>query len=208
MIAAVGALEHVGRRGELELDLDDTVDVTALHLEAGVAEHAQHRTVLGQHLRDEALDADAARMHRETLEQPAPDAPALHVVRDDEGDLGARRVAQPDERPERDDPRVAGRVGELGDERERVLAVAVQKRHREMCIDAHRALKAQMPRIGREPLEELDQRRLVVLRRLPQPQRRAVPEDDVFPHLSGHHPRKSRAFRQRLQRVPSTAVVR
>ena len=57
-----------------------------------------------------------------------------------------------------------------------------------MCIDADRALKAQMPRIGREPLEELDQRCLVVLRRLPQPQRRAVPKDDVFAHLSGHHP--------------------
>ena len=58
---------------------------------------------LGQHLRDEPLDAALGGERGEALEQPGADAAPLEGVADGEGDLGGRRVPQARVVRERDD---------------------------------------------------------------------------------------------------------
>jgi hypothetical protein len=93
MVPLGDPVEHQRGRRQLELDLHDTFDVAPCHLEAGIAEDAQHCEVLRQHLRDEPVDTFLAGMHCEALEQPAADPAPLHVVRNRERNLCARRIS-------------------------------------------------------------------------------------------------------------------
>ena len=126
-------------------------------------------------------------MRGEPLEQPAPDPAPLQLVGDDEGDLGARRVAKPNPRAERDHAHGAVAVDQLADQRQALVAVAAAETARPEGVDADRALKAQVAALRGRALEEVDQRLLVGGVRRTQAQRRAVPQDDVFPVGDRNH---------------------
>ena len=181
------AVEHLGGCLEGELDLDDAADVAAANLEAGVAEHAQHRCVLGQDLGDEPVDAGVTRVRGQPLEQTARDAPALELVGDDEGDLGTRRIPEPNPRPQADHAHGAVAVDQFADQRQALVAVAAQERPDQVRVDADRALEAQVAALRRQALEEVEQRPFVGGGGRSQAQRRAVPQDDVFPIGDRNH---------------------
>ena len=92
-------------------DREPNLDLAALerarHLEAGVSEDAEHGRVLGQHVGDEALDADVCRARCEPFEQPRRSSAPLQIVRDGECDLRSRRVTQARVLRRRDDALVS-----------------------------------------------------------------------------------------------------
>ena len=95
MVALIDA-SAVGRGGfDREANLDDSAGEVARDVEACVGEHAEHRPILDQHLRDELLDTAPGRELGELLEKAGADALSLVLVVDSEGDLRAARVSKP-----------------------------------------------------------------------------------------------------------------
>ena len=184
VVAAVDALEVAGGRLDRQRHLGDAALVLALDLEARALEDAQHRAVVGQHLREEAADPHLAGLLRELLEQPRADALALQLVGDRERDLGARRVAQPHVAAERDDP-LARRVGDRARQRAALEPVGIQHRLDEPRRRLREAVEAQVAALVGEVLEERDHARLVVVRGRAQAHRGAVAQYDVA--LRGAH---------------------
>ena len=84
------AHDRLGHRGLVDGELQRHLAVLlrAGDLVTGVAEHAHHPGVLGEHDRMEPLDAALARRGSEMLEQDRADPAALVGVRDDERHLG------------------------------------------------------------------------------------------------------------------------
>ena len=76
------------RLGDREVDLDHTAVVRALERPAGAGEHGEHRSVVRQHLRGEALDAVGRGDGCEVLEQQRGDALAVVGVVDHERGVG------------------------------------------------------------------------------------------------------------------------
>ena len=111
----------------------------------------------------------------------------LELVGDGEGDLGARRVAQPNPGAEPDHAHGAVGVDQLTDQRQALVAVTLQERRDQMGVDPDGTLKPQVAALRRQALEELEQRLLVGSVGRAQAQRRAVPQDDVFPVGDRNH---------------------
>ena len=87
------AHHHLGHGGLVHRELKGDLAVLEMagRLVAGVAEHAHHAGVLGEHDRVELPHARFACRRREVLEQHRTDAASLMRVSDDEGDLGVVR---------------------------------------------------------------------------------------------------------------------
>lgn len=68
--------------------MEDAVVELLAHLVAGVAEHADHPGVRGEHLGGETGHAPLPAGGGEVLEEDGPEATAVLGVRDVEGDLG------------------------------------------------------------------------------------------------------------------------
>ena len=187
MVALGHAVEHLGRRLERKLDLDHTAHIAAADLETGVAEDAQHGCVLGQDLRDEAVDACTARMRGQPFQQTACDAAVLELVGHDERDLGARWIAQANPCPQPDHAHGAVGIDQLADQRQALVAVAAQERRDQMRVDSDGSLEAEVTALGRQALEEFEQRLFVGRARRAKSQCRAVPEYDVFPVCDRKH---------------------
>jgi len=81
--APPGVLPQLGRK----LDLDPVGRRVHVDREAGLAEDADHASVLGQHRRHEGADPARGRDLRQVRDQHGGEAAALHLVRDREGDL-------------------------------------------------------------------------------------------------------------------------
>ena len=184
VVAAVDALEVAGGRLDRHRDLGDAALVLALDREARALEDAQHRAVVGQHLREEAADPQLARLLRELLEQPRADALALQLVGHREGDLGAGRIAQPHVAAQRDDP-LARRVGDRARQGAALEPVGIEHRLHQPRRRLGEAVEAQIAALVGEVLEERDHARLVALRRRAQAHRGAVAQDDIA--LPGPH---------------------
>ena len=117
---------------------------------------------------------------RELLEHPRPEAAALLGGEHRERDLGRAQLAQALVPGDRDDLALA-----MGEQRDAVLAVGGGVVGGD-AVGADVAVEAQVPALGIEPVEEVLDRRLVVRRRLAQPQDAAVAQDDVADE--GHRP--------------------
>ena len=130
--------------------------------------------VLRQDLGDELLDPDRARELDELLEQARADAASLILVVHREGDLGGAAVAQPRVVRERDDPAL-----EAADQRAALVPVGVDERGHELLAEGREPVEAQVAAPVGEAREEVEHRLCVGCERRPQPQRRAVAEDDV-----------------------------
>ena len=163
------------RRGDREANLDRAAVELAHDVEAGVAEDEQHRTVLRQHLGDELLDPCLRRERDEALEQAGADSATLVLVVDGERDLGGAAVAQPRVVGERDDASV-----ETSDQRAALVPVRLDERLDELRREVRKAVEAQVAAAVGEVGEEVEDGLGVGGERRPQPQRRAVAEDDVF----------------------------
>ena len=88
LLAAVDRVEELLGLVEREVEVDDPALEVALDRPTGAAEHRQHRSVVGEHLGGEPLDAVAAGDRREVLEEQGGDALALVMVVDHEGGVG------------------------------------------------------------------------------------------------------------------------
>ena len=157
-----------------EPDLELAAFAGARDREAGVAEDAEHRVVVVQHLGDELLDAGFRGAGRELLEQSRADPSPLELVADGERDLGGARVAQPHPVRDRDDTAV-----ERPDQRAALLPVRLEHRLDELRPERGKAVEAEIAAALGEVGEEREQRVGVLRGGCPQPQRRAVAEDDV-----------------------------
>ena len=178
VVAEVDLLEVARRRIDRQRHLGDAALELALELEARALEDAQHRAVVGQHLGQEAADADPAGLLGELLEQPRADALALELVGDREGDLGARGIAQAHVAAERHDP-LARLVGDRPRQCPALEPVGIEHRLHEPRRRLGEAVEPQVAALLGEVLEEGDHARLVVVRGRAQAHRRAVAQDDV-----------------------------
>ena len=124
MVAALYALLVGGRRLPGKRDLQLALLQLARDVEAHALEDLDHLAVLGEHDRDEALDAGALGAAGELLQQPRADAAALVLVGHGERRFGRARVAQPRIGRERDDA-LAALVGKGADQRAVVLPVGI-----------------------------------------------------------------------------------
>jgi hypothetical protein len=188
VVALVDTLPIALRRCDREADFELTVFKLSGHLEAGALENAEHRPVLRHHLCDEALDALLRREHGEPLEQAGPDPAPLELVRDRERSLGGTLVAEPHVLGDRDDA-----IVELTDQDAAVLPVGVEEVAHKIVVDAANPVKTEVEAPLRERGEEGGEGARVLLRGRPQPQGRAVAEDDVD---RGGRPVISRCCRQ------------
>ena len=151
----MGAVRLGRRDGELELE--DSLLELAGDIEPGVPEDAQHASVLGQHDRNEPLDAVSACEGRQLLEQPRSDPSTLELVRHREGNLGLGGITEPVVRRDRDDAVAA--VGAQGaDQRAALGPVRIQDPLDERRCERGHAVEAEVKALGREPLEERQQR--------------------------------------------------
>ena len=98
VIARVHALEVALGGLDPELDFHGAALQLPRALEPGL-EDPEHLAVLEEHLTNRSMPTAAARC--KPLEQTGADSASLEVVRDDEGDLGGRRIAQADTSPAR-----------------------------------------------------------------------------------------------------------
>lgn len=106
-VVACGRLLAIGgRRLDRKPDLGLAALTRARDREPGVPEDPEHRRVLLQHVGHERLDPGLRRPGCELFEQARADPAPLELVADGEGDLGRRRVAQPDPIREGDYPAV------------------------------------------------------------------------------------------------------
>lgn len=116
---------------------------------------------------------------RKLLEQPGARALALDLVGDRERHLGRERVAEPCVLGERDDAVHTVVVGVHPDERASVDPVGLDEMVGKRGVDMAHPVEAEIAAVLGESLEERDEGACVAARGRPQPQRRAVPEDDV-----------------------------
>ena len=107
-------------------------------------------SVLGEDLRNESIDPRSAGVRGEPLEQTARDPAVLELVGDGEGDLGARRVAQPNPGPEPDHALGAVGVDQLADQRQALVAVTAEKRRDQVGVDTDSTLKTQVAALRRQ----------------------------------------------------------
>ena len=157
-----------------ESDLDLAAFAGARDREARVAEHAEHRGVVVQHLRDELLDPGLRGPGRELLEQARPDAAPLELVADREGDLGGARVAQP--HPVRN-----GHDAAVQRPEQRASLLPVRREHGldELRPERGKSVEAEVAAVLGQAGEELEQRVGILRDGRSQPERRPVAEDDV-----------------------------
>ena len=169
-------------------DLDLAAFELAGELEAGGLEDAEHVAVVGHHLGDEALDTDIGRAIREPLQQPRADPSPLMLVRDRERRLRETRVAQPHVvadgdhrlRPFSSVPSSAPRSSQSGSSSGSTSRGA----------DRREAVEAEVEALLGERAEEVEKRLRVLPPRRTQPERAAVPEDDVDRLRGSRHRRR------------------
>ena len=175
LLASFERGENRRRDLDRELEIDDPTLERAAHLEAGPAEHREHRPVLGQHLGGEAAQAVHAADRGEMFEQHRAETAPLVGVDDGERHLGLVMPAPAVVATDGDDL-----VAEHGDEGHAVAAVDVDETvdlgigqarlHREEpVVDARR----------RQPAVEGDKPVGVVGADRPHVHRAAVAEHDV-----------------------------
>jgi len=179
VVARLDALAEPLGRSDREPQLDLAAAELVRELEARVREDAERRAVVGQHICDEALDARLASAQRELLEKPRPDPAPLLVVRDGEANLRRLRVAQPHPARERDDPLATFVAGERPEQRAALDPVGLEVVLDEWTADGAHPVEPEVTAALGEVLEERDERVRVGSGRRPQPERPAVPEDDV-----------------------------
>ena len=165
-------------RSDGELELEDSLLELAGDIEPGVPEDAQHASVLGQDDRNEPLDAVSACEGRQLLEQPRSDPSTLELVRHRERNLGLGGITEPVIGRDRDDA-VATVRAQSPDQRAALGPVRIQDPLDERRCERGHAVEAEVKALGREPLEERQQRIGVGVDRRAQPERASVPEDDV-----------------------------
>jgi hypothetical protein len=166
------------RRGDGELELERPELVGAGDVEARLREHAEHCGVLGQDCCDEALDPVAGGVPRELLQEAGADSAALEVVCDREGHLRCGRVPK---------AVVCGGghdtlglpVSKRPDQGAALVPVRLEQRLNECRSDRRHPVEAQMEARRRQAAEQLEQRRRVGLPGRAEPERAAVPQDDV-----------------------------
>ncbi len=93
------------------------------------------------------------------------------------------------------------RVGELAEQRATRLPVGLERSRNRLRADGRRAVKTEIPAIGRECAEKVDQDVLVRGGRRSQAQSRAVAENDILDH------RLRRRSRERTQSPPYGAAT-
>ncbi len=155
--------------------MHDPVGELAHDFEARVAEHAEHPTVVRQRLGDEGVHATGATDRGQVLQHDRREPAALLVVLHRERDLGFFRTGQPVVACDRDDL-----VAELGDERHAVFVVDMGE-VRELLV-GRRLYRREEPHVHgltRQPLEEPEQRGLIVRTNGSEMDCAAVGEDDV-----------------------------
>ena len=148
-------LELLGRR-DRKLDLDDAVGQLARHIEPRAPEDAEHRLVLGQHLRDEAFDPDGGGASGQPLEQPRADPSPLLRVGDGEGRFRNGRISQADVVADRDDA-LTILVGQRAEERSALRPVGIEKRLDELGPESRKAVEAAVEALARERAVEVEQ---------------------------------------------------
>ena len=185
VVAKVHCLEVALVEPDREVDPDLPAVVAAGDLEPRVLEDPQHRPVLGQHLGDEALDPDLARLVRDLLEQPCGDPVRLAVVGHDERDLRQPRVAEADEARQADHP--GALVGADGGGEEHALArpVRVEEARDHRIVDAPGGVEPQTHARRRELRQEPPHGVGVVVGRRAQAERAPASQDDVVNALPG-----------------------
>ena len=143
-----------------------------------VGEHLQHRVVVGHDVGHERLDTLLGGRLGELLDQPRADAQSLQLGGHGEGRLGQARVAQAG--IARDGHHlVAGVPAQQADQRPARAPVGVEQAVEDVVADPARAVEAHIQAPVVEPAEEVEHRLGVVGQRRAQPQRPAVPENDV-----------------------------
>ena len=166
--------EGLGRGFDVEVQRDDAVLDVPVDLVAGVGEDGEHLAVVRQHLGLEGVDVAVVGQGREVLEENRPDALAVVVVGDVEGNLGAVLG----------DPVVAADADDVvADHRHEGHAVVVVDLGEAPDVTvaevAHRREEAQVDRlVGLARVETTDPLGVGGLDR-PQPADRAVAQDDV-----------------------------
>jgi hypothetical protein len=188
------ALRRALAEGGRQLDVDRAGLGGGLDREAALAEDLDHAVVLRHHLGEEGLDPVLLGDLGEVGEQDRPQPLALELVGDREGDLGAAGagadvgavadraaagVVRPAGLAARRDEAVAPRVVDFAE---------LARRGGQVARPGEEAERA---RVGPEPLEQLQQRRLVPAADRPQVDGGPVPQHDVrFPvgRILGAHP--------------------
>ena len=147
----------------------------------------KHGAVLGQDLRDEALDPVPRSDVRELLEQARPDAAALQVVRDRERHLGRGRVPEAGVCRDGDDALAPRRRRGFPSARRGLPSRARVSGSTSAGVDGRHPVEAQVQALGRQSLEELAARGGVGLARRTKPERAPVSQDDVGDLRLGDH---------------------
>ena len=166
-----------GRDREADLELARVQ--LSRHLQAGALEHSQHRRVVQLDLRDEALDAFLGGERGEPLEQAGTDPASLQLVRDGERGLRGSRVAQAVVLADRHDPLVAAGAGQRADEHAALPPVGLEEMDDELLVDSADAMETLVEAAFGEAGEKGSEGSRIVARGCPQPERRAVAENDV-----------------------------
>jgi hypothetical protein len=166
-------------RLDREADLELAAVQLPRHLEPGALEDAQHGRVVQLNVRDEALDPLACGESRETLEQPGADAAALQIVRDREGGLGGGGIAQAVVLADRNDPPLPVAVRQRADEDAAVAPVGLEEVHDELLVNRADSMEALVKAPFGQSSEERGEGACILPSGRPQPEGRAVAEDDV-----------------------------
>ena len=158
----------------------------ARDLEPGVLEDTEHGVVLGQHLRDEALDPVPGSHARELLQKACSDSAALEVVRDREGHLRHGRV--PEAGVGRDGDDALGVAGIDGSHQSAAFfPVGLGPRLDERRSEGRHPVEAEVQALGGQALDELQHCGGVGLARRTEPERAPVSQDDVGDLRVGDH---------------------
>ena len=201
MVALFHACAKALRLSDREPHLDLSSAERARLLEARIPEDVEHRCVLGEHIGDELLDSGLGGLRRELFEQPGRCASPLEVIRDREGDLSHRRVAQARVFREGDDPFASGCICEHADECAAVRPIVTEVMLDNRRVHCSHAVEAQIAAVLREPTEERHEGARIAAHGRPQPQRRAVAED----YVHRNRRRNARGRRQDPPREPFSA---
>ena len=188
-LPALGRGDRLRRRIERQLDVDAAVVRLRSDLEARLVEDVEHRRVLGQDRRLEAVDAVRSGHRGQPLEENRPQPLALNAIVDRERHFGGagleRQVRADRDRPQLvlDDAR--------GHQREPSLRIGrVAERVEQRGARLGDREEAPAPRIGRQLVEEAADRLAIRRRRDVDGRARAVAQHRARHHVVGRRRRR------------------
>ncbi len=202
VVAGLDDLPQPGRRLGGDGDVQRAALVALGDVQAEIAQHPQHRAVLGQHVGHQLAHAVLGRVEGDVLQQQRAEPVAVHGVVDEDGQVGAAAVDR-DVLRDRDQP-----LAHDGDERVAVVGGAGDAVHVGVGGAPAAGEEAQVGRALRRAVHQLVQRVAIVGTQRADMGHAAVAQQYVVSLRHGAAPVRGRRRRARPARRPAHCLVR